>query len=647
MRQDLRTSPEKVTTPADSINSSEHWWERLWSWLFVLPLGLLFKGCLNRSMLLILLSLLLFLLIAWMLRKCDGHQLANEPPGFHYVEPGRNSPPPANPGKIGPGRDSITPIVQDRINVLLEKKDSNTGKEWQMEFKRLYPDPAFQVVYFDSLTYRLQLQVPEEKRDSLMDNLNVQMPQFEFLLFEESVFSASTVSNDPGFSDQMKSWYFRAIKCYEAWNVTQGDPGIIVGVVDNGFDITHPEIATKIIEPFNIALRNQNLYPPHLSSCPGHGTHVAATAVGMMNNGEGVSGIAPECRLIPVQVTDLNGNMTLTNILDGILYAIYRGCNVVNVSLGASIDPSVQNMPPATQLQIIVGLRKNEEQVWNEVFKIANNRNCTLVLAAGNDNVLSGFDAMKRNDETLVVSAADPNLNKADFSNYGNYVDVPFNFSTVTAPGVEIYNASAPDKYQVLQGTSMAAPVVTGAVALMKSLNPNLKTSEIIQILQSTGIPMREPIGPFIQLDKALDAVRSGNYGQQQQAGSNFGNDKDKMKTGDVVKDPSQLYGLWQSTTSLHNKQGEQVQLYMSFSKQRNEFIISELTGERYTAALEVKVKDNNLFIRQLDYAVSAKGNKYQMYEFLCTTDRLGYLQCTATAKDDQSKVEFYLVKIK
>lgn len=649
MRQNLRTSPERVTTPAEPINSPKNWWERLWSLLFVIPLGMLLKGCLGRSILTIILALLLFMLLAWLLRNCGNyHQGHNgEPPGFHYVEPGRNPMPPVDPGKIGHGRDSITPIVTDRINVLLEKKDDQTGRQWQAEFKRLYPDPEFQIVYFDSLTYRLQLIVPDDKRDYLLDNLNAQMPQFEFLLFEESVFQANMVPSDPGFVDMRKSWYFKTIKCFEAWDITLGNDSIIVGVVDNGFDMNHPEIASKIIEPFNVPQRNQNLYPPKQSSCPGHGTHVAATAVGVMNNGEGVSGIAPKCKLIPVQVTDINGNMTLTNILDGILYAIYKGANVVNVSLGVGVDPSVQFMPPAMQLQIIVGLRKNEERVWDEVFKIANNRNCTIILAAGNENVLSGFDAMKRSNESIVVSAVDPNLHKANFSNYGHYIDVPFNFSTVSAPGVDIYNACAPSKYEFLQGTSMAAPIVSGAVALMKSINPQLTTAQIIDILQNTGIPLKEPIGNLIQLDKALIAVQTGNYPKQGQQGSNFGKDDEKMKTGDVIKDQTQLFGLWKSNTSIVNTNGEEIELYMSFSKQKNELIIVEPTGERYTASLDVKVKNQKLYIRQLNYATSVQGSQYHMYDFDCTTDAQGYLQCKASQQGGSGHVSFNLIKIK
>lgn len=649
MRQNLRTSPERITAPTEPINQHKHWWERLWCWLFVFPLGMFLRGCLDRSILTIILALLLFLFLIWLLRDCGGYRQGfnGDPPGFQYLEPGRNPMPPVDPGKIGHGRDSITPIVLDRINVLLEKKDNQTGRRWQAEFKRLYPNPDFKIVYFDSLTYRLQLQVPDDKREYLIDNLNAQMPQFEFLLFEESVFQSNYTPSDPGFIDKRKSWYFNAIHCYTAWDITQGSDSIIVAVVDNGFDLTHPEIATKVVEPFNVPQRNHNLYPPRQSSCPGHGTHVAALAVGEINNGEGVSGIAPKCRLMPVQVTDLNGHITLTNILDGILYAIYKGANVVNVSLGVDVDPNVRFIPPSQQLQIIVGLRRNEERVWAEVFKIANNRNCTIVLAAGNEDVLSGFDAMKRNNETIVVSAVDSNLHKADFSNYGHYADLPYNFSTISAPGVEIYNACSPQKYDFLQGTSMAAPIVSGAIALMKSINPQLTTTQIIDILQNTGIPMQEPIGNFIQLDKALEATKTGNYPRQGQQGGNLGKNDEKMKTGDIIKDITQLYGLWKSNSTLLNNDGENIDLYMSFSKQMNELIIVEPSGDRYTAAIEVAVDNQNLNIRQLDYATNSIGKKYHMYNFDCTTDLQGYLQCEASEKGGSGHVTFNLIKIK
>ena len=89
----------------------------------------------------------------------------------------------------------------------------------------------------------------------------------------------------------------------------------------------------------------------------------------------------------------------------------------------------------------IFNLRKNEERVWDEVFKIAHNNGTTLVFAAGNENVLSGFDAMKRNNSTIIVSAVNQKLRKANFSNYGNYDDIPYCYSTISAPGTDIVNA--------------------------------------------------------------------------------------------------------------------------------------------------------------------------------------------------------------
>lgn len=651
MKDNLKTSPQRITTPSTPFNKPDNWWETIWNLLFVIPLGVLLKGCLSRSFLTILIALLLFVLLVWLLRSCDENRsgVSVEPPYFRYVEPGRNPMPPADPGKIGPGRDTITPIVLDRINVLLEKIDDNTGREWQLAFKRLYPGSEYQVVYFDPLTYRLQLQVPENKREYLMDNLNDQMPQFEFLLFEESVFTSGAIPADPGFNDFAKAWYFMAVKCFDAWNTTMGDPDIIVGVVDNGFDLTHPEIASKVMEPFNVSQRNQNLYAPRVSECPGHGTHVAATAVGVCNNGNGVSGIAPNCKLIPVQVTDINGNITLTNILDGILYAIYKGADVINVSLGVGTDPSVRKLSPADQLQIIVGLRKNEERVWDEVFKIADNRNCTIVLAAGNENVLSGFDAMKRSDQTIIVSAVDTDLHKATFSNYGNYIDIPYNFSTVSAPGVEIFNASSPQAYQFLQGTSMAAPIVSGAVALLKSVNRDLTTSEITEILQSTGIPLEEPIGNLIQLDAAIRAAMTGNYKKSGKSGGSFSDKQQKMKTREIIQDPTQLYGLWKSHTTVVNNRDESVDIYMSFSRTGNELIIVETDNNnaRFSAGLDARIENNNLMLRQLNYATNSNGRMYEKYDFNCTTDVQGYLECVATQQNGGDQVRFNLVKIK
>ena len=658
MRSNLHTSPQRIETPADSNQQPKHWWESLWCWLFALPLAMLTKGCLSRSMLLVMLSLLLFFLLAWLLlRGCNRSNSGKDglPPDFTYVQPDPSRPiPRIDPSKLRPSRDSTITIVSDRINVLLEKKDDNTGLLFQQEFKRLYPDPAYQFVHFDSLTYRLQVQIPENMHDFLMDNLNSQMPQFEFLLFEESVFYANYIPSDPAHhSNDGKDWYFRAIKCYEAWDVTMGDPNILVAVVDNGFDAKHPKIASKIVHPYNMADRSSTLFPPEGN---GHGTHVAATAVGLCDTGDGISGIAPGCSLIPVQVASQDGAMCLSDILDGVLYAIYKGADVINVSLGNALDPRLQFLSPADQLDIIMGLRKNEERVWDEVFKIAANKHCTLVLAAGNENVLSGFDAMKRSDQTIIVSAVDQEFKRSIFaqdgsagSNYGNYSDIPYCFSTVSAPGSEIYNAVPGNSYDYKQGTSMAAPIVTGAVALLKSVNHDLTTLEIIDVLQNTGIVVSDPIGNVIQLDAAIKAVQTGNYARQAPNKPGLGNPGNKLRTGDIIDDPTNLYGLWKASDGLINMHNDAIDLYMSFSKSRNDLIIVETANNdaRYTAPLDVSISNGSVIITQLNEAYNPNGSGYNIYTFKCSTDTDGSLRCDAINKNGSLQVSFNLYKIR
>jgi len=185
------------------------------------------------------------------------------------------------------------------------------------------------------------------------------------------------------------------------------------------------------------------------------------------------------------------------------LYAIYSGADVVNVSLGMSFLDK-QSWPLGTQKGLIRNNFKEEERLWKEVFKLADEHNTTIVMAAGNENLLAGIDPMQRPSQAITVSAVDRGRKpyaKSSFSNYGEY-------STVSAPGVNIYSTFDGGGYMNLSGTSMASPIVTGAVALLKSLDKKLTTSAIKSILVSTGIPVSGNIGNLVQLGNALKVVK-------------------------------------------------------------------------------------------------------------------------------------------
>ena len=127
---------------------------------------------------------------------------------------------------------------------------------------------------------------------------------------------------------------------------------------------------------------------------------------------------------------------------------------------------------------------------------------------------------MRRGENVIVVAAVDkyhnPVWGKSIFSNYGSYTDI-------SAPGVDILSSVGNNEYESMSGTSMAAPIASGAVALMKSVNAKLNTAQIRFILQETGLPVVGSVGNLIQLDKALEMAK------------NFSNDSiPTPQTGDV-----------------------------------------------------------------------------------------------------------------
>ena len=509
------------------------WWKHFWLWLTTLFAG---KGCL-KWLLRLLLFLLLLLLLWCLLKNCNGSSphlgggdalgdndstwlqedpnIGNDggiydphnpytpkptPPDYKDVLPPQQGvlPPIEDNPEIIPGNPSI---IANRLNILMENTDKSI-MDLARDFKEKYPDNKYKVVYYDDVVKRMQIEIPKEEREQLKQEIPPSFaPEYELFVFDEALFEGAYIPNDPAFSDNNKTWYLNAIKAPQAWDITRGSEKVTVAIVDNGFNLKHPELSSKVVQPYNVWKHSNEIFPQQVD----HGTHVAGTALAIADNKKGICGIAPNCKFMPIQVADKRGMMTTTSVLDGILYALYQGADVVNVSLGSQFT-GLDNFPENMQTDLINNHFKEEERLWREIMRIAANHNSTVVVAAGNDNVLAGIDAIQRPELFVTVSATDKNNRnfvKAGFSNYGE-------FSTISAPGVGIYSSVGKNEYQIMDGTSMAAPIVAGAIALMKSLNDTITTKQIICILQSTGIETQGNIGKLIQLDKALQKVKSG-----------------------------------------------------------------------------------------------------------------------------------------
>jgi subtilisin family serine protease len=315
------------------------------------------------------------------------------------------------------------------------------------------------------------VELPDEERENFKTEVKATLNQYKLLVWDETLFDYAKIFNDPILKDESDSWYLKAININNAWNKTTGNKNIVIAVIDNGFDLNHPELKDKSIKSYNVIDKTTDVSP----SIENHGTHVSSTIIANGNNNQGLIGICPDCSFMPIKVEDQNKNLSSSYIIDAILYAIKNKADVVNLSLGMLI-PSGVNIPLQEQKDYINSSAKDEEEFWNDLFNYANENNTTCVIAAGNSNILTGFDPFQRSKNTIKVGAFDNNQSKANFSNFGPN-------TTIYAPGTNIFGAKPGNSYEVLQGTSMAAPIVSGFVGLLKSMNKNLTNQQIISII--------------------------------------------------------------------------------------------------------------------------------------------------------------------
>lgn len=649
-------------------------------------------GCLGRTLLFLLGMAVISLLMALLLKGCDnirnGHddpfnekdsianpykdapeELRREDPvaGWNDSIPGVEElpapednyiPPVDSTDRVVNPEDTTSMIVADQLIVFFNSKELKKDMaNFARQFKQVYPDNSYKIAYYNPTIGSMLLLVPQDRLIQTANELPQKIRGIDFRVATNEIMEEAAKPSDPGFATPSYDEYFRLIQAYDAWGITRGSKDVKVAIIDSYFDLTNPEIGQRYSDRIHIPSKTNMVLPParmprsidELSSFS-HGSHVAGLAIGGQNNALGCSGIAPECSWIPISLGD---QLSSFNIMEGILYAVYHGADVVNLSIGRCYPKGTEKTPIDTQVDVAANADKRGEALWDYIFKAANDHNCVIVTAAGNQTLLMGMDPKNRSNAIIKVEAVDGKGQMAEFSNFGKVPSRQVNYSTVSAPGVGLWSVSpkhcapfwkkcgvAADPstgFQEMQGTSMASPVVAGAVALLKSKKKDLTTEEVIKILTMTAkqFDKSHPIGPTIQLKDALNAT-----------GGELANFKD------IMKDHNKLVGVWKSTHELIiDNNGTKVDDMWTY------FIFTSPTAGRveyrtvnlktvYQAPFTVTWQSDRFVINLTRQARDEKGNSLMLDEYVCKADKNGLLLATCY-KNKVKSYDFQLEKVK
>ncbi len=297
------------------------------------------------------------------------------------------------------------------------------------------------------------------------------MPEVERIYYDEIVTLPPRPSYEVGI---LMTNSVQTIGANYVWDLGYTGTGVKVAVIDTGINYNHPDLGggfgagKKVVDGYDFV--NNDADPMDDN---GHGTHVAGTVAA---NGS-IKGVAPDATLFAVKSLSNSGDGYTSDIIAGIDWSIAKGADIISMSLGAFTQP-------------------NDEfsDVLNIVSDAAIDRGVVVVVAAGNEGPGTGTIAIPGSSKNVITVGASNSAGTvtisddtiASFSNRG-----PSAFGRldpeVVAPGVAINSTWLSNGYNSLQGTSMATPHVSGAVALLLQKNPALTPAEIRAILMHTS----------------------------------------------------------------------------------------------------------------------------------------------------------------
>ncbi len=301
----------------------------------------------------------------------------------------------------------------------------------------------------------------------------------------------NTCVNDPFFDNQ---WYLNNtgqnsgtigvdINVCEAWNITTGNQNIITAVVDDGVDLTHPDLIENI-HPISYNAQSDHLIS---ETTGGHGTACAGIIASSSNNTIGISGVAPSTKIMSISndYEATNAEETFANSID---FAAENGASIISNSWEGQYSSLI------------------DDAITNALLNGRNNLGCIVVFAAGNSNLSSSSFPGNSNPQIINVGAVDRcgirsgrsdiitdgcnpwSTGTSPASNYGLTLDVVAGGSSIYTTDIQGTGGSTGNNYNSnFNGTSAACPQVAGVAALILSVNPCLTQQAVHDIICFSG----------------------------------------------------------------------------------------------------------------------------------------------------------------
>ena len=358
----------------------------------------------------------------------------------------KDSPPPPAVGVAG-GIRSTTPIARFAPDLLL------------VTFRKEVTRPRI-VALLESLNAELVrtipkigiavVRMPARRREAVRAHLR--RSDFVRAAQRDPILRAlDTTPNDTLWPSQ---WGLDQLGLPRAWDLTHGEPSVIVAVVDTGVDANHPDLRNAVLPGLDLASGGTTA-----ADDEGHGTAVAGIIAARTDNYAGLAGVCWSCELLPIKVLDASGVGDTSVVAAGIVRAVDLGARVINLSLGG---------PTPTQ-------------ALADAVAYAQQKDVVVVAAAGNSAAAAPFYPAAY-PGVVAVAASDPDRRLYSWSDYGDWV-------ALAAPGCNI--APALDGgYSDFCGTSSATPIVAGLAALAMSAAPAATSAEIVAALEKGSMPI-------------------------------------------------------------------------------------------------------------------------------------------------------------